>query len=128
MRHKRRQPTRAGEAGAAPARRRYTRRRCKTPWETMEVRLESDDIQQIGLVAKAVALFCVFVSGALAIQAERQGRRTEAWISLAWIVWCVEHINGRVLAGAAVVARRAAMSAWKRAGLEALEAARREAA
>ena len=104
MRHKRRQPTRAGEAGAAPARRRYTRRRCKTPWgTTAEVRLESDDIQQ-------------------------QGRRTEAWISLAWIVWCVEHINGRVLGGAAVVARRAAMSAWKRAGLEALEAARKGAA
>jgi hypothetical protein len=34
----------------------------------------------------AVALFGVFVSGAQVIRAERQGRRKEAWISVAWFV------------------------------------------
>jgi len=38
----------------------------------------------------AVALFGVFVSGGRIIRAERQGRRTEAWISLLWfVVWSI---------------------------------------
>jgi hypothetical protein len=35
-----------------------------------------------------VAVFGLFVSGARVIQAEREGRRTEAWMSVAWFVVC----------------------------------------
>ena len=36
----------------------------------------------------AVAVFGLFASGARVIQAEREGRRGDAWMSIAWfVVW-----------------------------------------
>jgi hypothetical protein len=47
--------------------------------------LTSSDKLTLWLV---VAVFGLFVSGARAIRAERQGRRTEAWIAFTWFaVW-----------------------------------------
>ncbi len=36
----------------------------------------------------AVAVFGLFVSGARMIQAEREGLRREAWMSVAWFLVC----------------------------------------
>jgi hypothetical protein len=36
----------------------------------------------------AVAVIGLFASGARVIQAEREGRQREAWMSLAWFVVC----------------------------------------